>query len=84
MYFLGRRLNISVPFADIEVCFARNHPSLCSRSDPQACAVELEYEAFRTSKMANSYKATVLKKVGPYICWCSLECAVASARGHIG
>ncbi|XP_009636055.1 ATP-dependent DNA helicase Q5 [Egretta garzetta] len=32
-------------------------------SDPQACAVELEYEAFRTSKMANSYKATVLKKV---------------------
>ncbi|KFW09992.1 ATP-dependent DNA helicase Q5, partial [Fulmarus glacialis] len=33
------------------------------RSDPHACAVELEYEAFRTSKMANSYKATVLKKV---------------------
>ncbi|XP_064323396.1 ATP-dependent DNA helicase Q5 isoform X1 [Phalacrocorax carbo] len=32
-------------------------------SDPGACAVELEYEAFRTSKMANSYKATVLKKV---------------------
>ncbi|NXF30223.1 RECQ5 helicase, partial [Nyctibius bracteatus] len=32
-------------------------------SDPRACAVELEYEAFRTSKMANSYKATVLKKV---------------------
>ncbi|NXA04394.1 RECQ5 helicase, partial [Sapayoa aenigma] len=32
-------------------------------SDPHACAVELEYEAFRTSKMANSYKATVLKKV---------------------
>ncbi|XP_065549743.1 ATP-dependent DNA helicase Q5 isoform X1 [Lathamus discolor] len=31
--------------------------------DPHACAVELEYEAFRTSKMANSYKATVLKKV---------------------
>ncbi|NXW43949.1 RECQ5 helicase, partial [Nyctiprogne leucopyga] len=33
------------------------------RSDPHACAVELEYEAFRSSKMANSYKATVLKKV---------------------
>ncbi|NXI99729.1 RECQ5 helicase, partial [Psophia crepitans] len=32
-------------------------------SDPHACAVDLEYEAFRTSKMANSYKATVLKKV---------------------
>uniref|UniRef100_G1N0A0 Uncharacterized protein n=1 Tax=Meleagris gallopavo TaxID=9103 RepID=G1N0A0_MELGA len=32
-------------------------------SDPHACAVELEYEAFRTSKMANSYKAAVLKKV---------------------
>ncbi|NXU56972.1 RECQ5 helicase, partial [Turnix velox] len=32
-------------------------------SDPHARAVELEYEAFRTSKMANSYKATVLKKV---------------------
>ncbi|NWR78692.1 RECQ5 helicase, partial [Centropus unirufus] len=32
-------------------------------SDPHACAVDLEYEAFRTSKMANSYKASVLKKV---------------------
>ncbi|XP_029815867.1 ATP-dependent DNA helicase Q5 isoform X1 [Manacus vitellinus] len=32
-------------------------------SDPHACAVEMEYEAFQTSKMANSYKATVLKKV---------------------
>ncbi|KFV06083.1 ATP-dependent DNA helicase Q5, partial [Tauraco erythrolophus] len=32
-------------------------------SDPHACAVDLEYEAFQTSKMANSYKATVLKKV---------------------
>ncbi|KFW67489.1 ATP-dependent DNA helicase Q5, partial [Pygoscelis adeliae] len=32
-------------------------------SDPRACAVKLEYEAFQTSKMANSYKATVLKKV---------------------
>uniref|UniRef100_A0A8C3PVY6 RecQ like helicase 5 n=1 Tax=Chrysolophus pictus TaxID=9089 RepID=A0A8C3PVY6_CHRPC len=37
--------------------------ALCYRSDPHACAVELEYEAFRTSKMANSYKASVLKKV---------------------
>ncbi|NXM55353.1 RECQ5 helicase, partial [Illadopsis cleaveri] len=32
-------------------------------SDPGACAVEMEYEAFRSSKMANSYKAAVLKKV---------------------
>ncbi|XP_030143079.3 ATP-dependent DNA helicase Q5 isoform X5 [Taeniopygia guttata] len=32
-------------------------------SDPAVCAVEMEYEAFRTSKMANSYKAAVLKKV---------------------
>ncbi|NWT54078.1 RECQ5 helicase, partial [Erythrocercus mccallii] len=32
-------------------------------SDPGACAVEMEYEAFRASKMANSYKAAVLKKV---------------------
>ncbi|NWH76378.1 RECQ5 helicase, partial [Piaya cayana] len=32
-------------------------------SDPLACAVDLEYEAFRTSRMANSYKASVLKKV---------------------
>lgn len=80
----GRCLSISVPFADREVCLARNHPSLCYRSDPHACAVELEYEAFRTSKMANSYKATVLKKVGPYICCCSLEGGMASARGEIG
>ncbi|XP_026523244.1 ATP-dependent DNA helicase Q5 isoform X1 [Notechis scutatus] len=28
-----------------------------------ACAVEMEYEAFRTNKMANLYKASVLKKV---------------------
>ncbi|XP_053939613.1 ATP-dependent DNA helicase Q5 isoform X2 [Cuculus canorus] len=32
-------------------------------SDPLACAVDLEHEAFRMSKMANSYKASVLKKV---------------------
>ncbi|NXA73449.1 RECQ5 helicase, partial [Thryothorus ludovicianus] len=32
-------------------------------SDPGACAVEMEYEAFQNSKMANSYKAAVLKKV---------------------
>lgn len=50
--------------------FARNHPSLCFRSDPGACAVEIEYEAFRTSKMANSYKAAVLKKVGTNIYTC--------------
>ncbi|NXI69369.1 RECQ5 helicase, partial [Anseranas semipalmata] len=38
-------------------------PAAGKGSDPHACAVELEYEAFRTSKMANSYKASVLKKV---------------------
>ncbi|NXH15948.1 RECQ5 helicase, partial [Bucco capensis] len=32
-------------------------------SEPHAWAVQLEYEAFQSSKMANSYKATVLKKV---------------------
>ncbi|XP_044309602.1 ATP-dependent DNA helicase Q5 isoform X2 [Varanus komodoensis] len=32
-------------------------------SDAHSCAVEMEYEAFQTSKMANLYKATVLKKV---------------------
>ncbi|NXP05133.1 RECQ5 helicase, partial [Thinocorus orbignyianus] len=41
----------------------QNVPAGGKGSDPRACAVELEYEAFRTSKMANSYKATVLKKV---------------------
>ncbi|NXN33157.1 RECQ5 helicase, partial [Nycticryphes semicollaris] len=41
----------------------QNVPAGEKGSDPRACAVELEYEAFRTSKMANSYKATVLKKV---------------------
>ncbi|NWW42468.1 RECQ5 helicase, partial [Pedionomus torquatus] len=41
----------------------QNVPAGGKWSDPHACAVELEYEAFRTSKMANSYKATVLKKV---------------------
>uniref|UniRef100_A0A8C5SEZ0 Uncharacterized protein n=1 Tax=Laticauda laticaudata TaxID=8630 RepID=A0A8C5SEZ0_LATLA len=30
-----------------------------------ACAVEMEYEAFRTNKMANLYKASVLKKFKP-------------------
>ncbi|XP_066472581.1 ATP-dependent DNA helicase Q5 isoform X2 [Tiliqua scincoides] len=32
-------------------------------SDPLACAVEMEYGAFQANKMANMYKATVLKKV---------------------
>ncbi|XP_060620657.2 ATP-dependent DNA helicase Q5 isoform X1 [Anolis sagrei] len=34
-----------------------------STSDPLSWAVEMEYEAFQSSKMANLYKATVLKKV---------------------
>uniref|UniRef100_A0A8V5HEG4 ATP-dependent DNA helicase Q5 n=1 Tax=Melopsittacus undulatus TaxID=13146 RepID=A0A8V5HEG4_MELUD len=60
----SRRISkLTVKVRKAEVCLARNHPTLCYRSDPHACAVELEYEAFQTSKMANSYKATVLKKV---------------------
>nr|XP_009941489.1 PREDICTED: ATP-dependent DNA helicase Q5 [Opisthocomus hoazin] len=43
--------------------------------DPHTCAVDLEYEAFRTSKMANSYKATVLKKVA--------EISKASKQGEL-
>ncbi|XP_059509832.1 ATP-dependent DNA helicase Q5 isoform X2 [Stegostoma tigrinum] len=33
-------------------------------TDPHSCAVQMEYEAFKISKMANLYKALVLKKVG--------------------
>ncbi|XP_026716943.1 ATP-dependent DNA helicase Q5 isoform X1 [Athene cunicularia] len=44
-------------------------------SDPHASAVEMEYEAFRTSKMANSYKAAVLKKVA--------EISKASKHGEL-
>uniref|UniRef100_A0A670XTB5 ATP-dependent DNA helicase n=1 Tax=Pseudonaja textilis TaxID=8673 RepID=A0A670XTB5_PSETE len=36
---------------------------VCFSSGFLACAVEMEYEAFRTNKMANLYKASVLKKV---------------------
>ncbi|XP_074927894.1 ATP-dependent DNA helicase Q5-like [Chelonoidis abingdonii] len=36
---------------------------MCCRPDPHSCAVEMESEAFRTSKTSNLYKATVLKKV---------------------
>ncbi|XP_067913951.1 ATP-dependent DNA helicase Q5 isoform X2 [Heterodontus francisci] len=32
-------------------------------SDPHLCAVEMEYEAFKLTKMANLYKALVLRKV---------------------
>jgi hypothetical protein len=38
---------------------------LAHRTDLQAKAVELEHETFRNAKMANLYKASVLKKVGP-------------------
>ncbi|XP_078426976.1 ATP-dependent DNA helicase Q5 isoform X2 [Cetorhinus maximus] len=33
-------------------------------ADPHSCAVEMEYEAFKITKMANLYKALVLRKVG--------------------
>ncbi|KAL7989443.1 hypothetical protein Chor_012109 [Crotalus horridus] len=36
---------------------------VCFSSGLLACAVEMEYEAFRINKMANLYKASVLKKV---------------------
>uniref|UniRef100_UPI00398E590F ATP-dependent DNA helicase Q5 isoform X2 n=1 Tax=Pristiophorus japonicus TaxID=55135 RepID=UPI00398E590F len=32
-------------------------------ADPHSCAVEMEYEAFKITKMANLYKALVLRKV---------------------
>ncbi|XP_069510866.1 ATP-dependent DNA helicase Q5 isoform X2 [Ambystoma mexicanum] len=35
----------------------------CSGTYPSRCAVEMEHEAFRSSKMVNLYKATMLKKV---------------------
>lgn len=38
---------------------------LTLRPDLQAEAVELEHETFRNAKVANLYKASVLKKVGP-------------------
>ncbi|XP_023794375.1 ATP-dependent DNA helicase Q5 isoform X1 [Cyanistes caeruleus] len=50
----------------LEEALSNNQKTLATEgkwSDPGACAVEMEYEAFRASKMANSYKAAVLKKV---------------------
>ncbi|XP_053157440.1 ATP-dependent DNA helicase Q5 isoform X2 [Hemicordylus capensis] len=49
----------------LEEALSSNHQAVPTGngSDPLACAVDMEYEAFRTSKMANLYKAAVLKKV---------------------
>ncbi|XP_061472164.1 ATP-dependent DNA helicase Q5 isoform X2 [Rhineura floridana] len=49
----------------LEEALSNNQQAASTRdgSDLLACAVEMEYEAFQTSKMANLYKATVLKKV---------------------
>ncbi|XP_038633642.1 ATP-dependent DNA helicase Q5 isoform X2 [Scyliorhinus canicula] len=33
-------------------------------ANPHSCAIEMEYEAFKITKMANLYKALVLRKVG--------------------
>ncbi|KAM3845384.1 ATP-dependent DNA helicase Q5 isoform 2-T3 [Vipera latastei] len=41
----------------------RQAASVTDSSGLLTCAVEMEYEAFRTNKMANLYKASVLKKV---------------------
>uniref|UniRef100_A0A4X2L1T9 ATP-dependent DNA helicase n=1 Tax=Vombatus ursinus TaxID=29139 RepID=A0A4X2L1T9_VOMUR len=49
----------------LEEALSNNVQTVCTaeRIDQQARAVELEYEAFRSTKMANLYKASVLKKV---------------------
>ncbi|XP_042305743.1 ATP-dependent DNA helicase Q5-like [Sceloporus undulatus] len=49
----------------LEEALSSNQQATSTRngSDPLAWAVEMEYEAFQTSKMANLYKATVLKKI---------------------
>ncbi|XP_036611904.1 ATP-dependent DNA helicase Q5 [Trichosurus vulpecula] len=49
----------------LEEALSNNLQTVCptERTEKQACAVELEYEAFRSTKMANLYKASVLKKV---------------------
>lgn len=49
--------------------------SLFCRADLLAKAVELEHAMFRNAKMANLYKASVLKKVGP--------CAGEGQTGHM-
>ncbi|XP_074080666.1 ATP-dependent DNA helicase Q5 isoform X2 [Macrotis lagotis] len=49
----------------LEEALSNNLQTVCTaeRTDQQARAVELEYEAFQSTKMANLYKANVLKKV---------------------
>ncbi|KAM9004718.1 ATP-dependent DNA helicase Q5 isoform X1 [Sarcophilus harrisii] len=49
----------------LEEALSNNLHTVCpaERTDQKAHAVELEYEAFRSTKMANLYKANVLKKV---------------------
>ncbi|XP_068932497.1 ATP-dependent DNA helicase Q5 isoform X2 [Petaurus breviceps papuanus] len=49
----------------LEEALNRNLQTVCTaeRTDQQAHAVELEYEAFQSTKIANLYKASVLKKV---------------------
>ncbi|XP_043860894.1 ATP-dependent DNA helicase Q5 isoform X2 [Dromiciops gliroides] len=49
----------------LEEALSNNLQTVCTteRTEPQAHAVELEYEAFRSTRMANLYKASVLKKV---------------------
>ncbi|XP_044532709.1 ATP-dependent DNA helicase Q5 [Gracilinanus agilis] len=49
----------------LEEALNNNLQTVCAteRTGQQAHAVELEYEAFRSTRMANLYKASVLKKV---------------------
>lgn len=37
--------------------------SLNISADPHSCAIEMEHEAFKATKMANLYKALILRKV---------------------
>ncbi|XP_008049538.1 ATP-dependent DNA helicase Q5 isoform X2 [Carlito syrichta] len=49
----------------LEEALSSNHQATCATdgADLQASAVELEHETFRSAKVANLYKASVLKKV---------------------
>ncbi|XP_069785416.1 ATP-dependent DNA helicase Q5 isoform X2 [Narcine bancroftii] len=41
----------------------RQEVTKAGRVDPHSCAIEMEHEAFKTTKMANLYKALMLRKV---------------------
>ncbi|XP_069785419.1 ATP-dependent DNA helicase Q5 isoform X4 [Narcine bancroftii] len=41
----------------------RQEVTKAGRVDPHSCAIEMEHEAFKTTKMANLYKALMLRKI---------------------